>query len=112
MRLSLDEILQATGGQLTRPQAPGTGPIVITGVSTDSRTVQAGDLFVPLRGPRADGHDFIADAARRGAAAALCARPVDGLPSGTVLIRVEDPLRALGRVARAYRRTLTVTVVG
>ncbi len=85
---------------------------MISGVSTDSRTLQAGDLFVPLRGPRADGHDFIADAVRRGAAAALCARPVDGLPPGTVLIRVDDPLRALGRVARAYRRTLTVTVVG
>ncbi len=111
MRMSLDEIISATGGRLLTPDTRHLTP-VISGVSTDSRTLRAGDLFVPLRGPRADGHDFITDAVRRGAAAALCARSVDGLPPRTVLIRVDDPLRALGRLARAYRRTLTVTVVG
>src|SRR2546427_329074 len=112
MHFTLDEILKATGGQLTKPDARLPMPVIITGVSTDTRTLRDGDLFVPLRGPRADGHDFIADAFHRGAAAALSARPANGLPSGAVLIRVDDPLRALGRIARAYRRTLTVTVVG
>src|SRR3989442_8251545 len=112
MHFTLDEILKATGGQLTKPDARLPMPVIITGVSTDPRTLRDGDLFVPLRGPRADGHDFIADAFHRGAAAALSARPANGLPSGAVLIRVDDPLRALGRIARAYRRTLTVTVVG
>src|SRR2546425_4383583 len=112
MHFTGDEILEATGGQLTKPEVRLPTPVIITGVSTDTRTLRDGDLFVPLRGPRADGHDFIADAFHRGAAAALCARPANGLPSGAVLIRVDDPLRALGRIARAYRRTLTVTVVG
>src|SRR2546427_1362072 len=112
MHFTLDEILKATGGQLTKPDARLPMPVIITGVSTDTRTLRDGDLFVPLRGPRADGHDFIADAFHRGAAAALSARPANGLPSGAVLIRVDDPLRALGLIARAYRRTLTVTVVG
>src|SRR2546428_5628413 len=112
MHFTVDEILEATGGQLTKPEVRPPTPVIITGVSTDTRTLRDGDLFVPLRGPRADGHDFIADAFHRGAAAALCARPANGLPSGAVLIRVADPLRALGRIARAYRRTLTVTVVG
>src|SRR2546422_306849 len=111
MRLSLDEIIKATGGQFLTPGPRPPAPFV-TGVSTDTRTLRDGDLFVPLRGPRADGHDFIADAFHRGAAAALSARPASGLPSGAVLIRVDDPLRAMGRIARAYRRTLTVTVVG
>src|SRR2546428_219856 len=112
MHFTVDEILEATGGQLTKPEVRLPTPVIITGVSTDTRTLRDGDLFVPLRGPRADGHDFIAEAFHRGAAAALSVRPLNGLPSGAVVIRVDDALRALGRIARAYRRTLTVTVVG
>jgi len=112
VRLTVQDIVQATEGTVVSvPETRGPWP-GISGVSTDSRTLQPGDLFIPLRGPRVDGHAFIADAIRRGAAAALCARPVDGLPPGSLLIRVDDPLRALGRIARAYRRTLTLTVVG
>lgn len=111
MRLTLEEVLITTGGTITRPEARGPRP-VITGVSTDSRTLRPGDLFVPLRGPRADGHDFIAEAFRRGAAASLCARPVDGLLPEAPVIQVADPLRALGEMARAYRTGLSVTVVG
>ncbi len=110
MRLSLAEVLKATGGGRGGPALSAS--IEITGVSTDSRTVRPGDLFVPLRGPRADGHEFVADAFRRGAAASLAARSIAGLPSGAVLIHVHDPLRALGQIAGAYRRTLSVAVVG
>jgi UDP-N-acetylmuramoyl-tripeptide--D-alanyl-D-alanine ligase len=74
--------------------------------------VKPGELFVPLRGPRADGHDFIVEAFRRGAAASLAARPIAGLSPQAVVIRVDDPLRALGQIAGAYRRTLSVAVVG
>jgi UDP-N-acetylmuramoyl-tripeptide--D-alanyl-D-alanine ligase len=109
VRLSLQEILKATGGQLASSADPA---LVISGVSTDTRTLRAGELFVPLRGPRADGHDFIVEAFRRGATAALAARPVAGLPPARVVIRVDDTLRALGHIAAAYRRTLAVTVVG
>ena len=112
MRLSLDDVISATSGRLLTPDLRSPTPVVITGVSTDTRTLRTGDLFVPLRGPRADGHDFIAEAFQRGAAAALSTRPANGLPSTAVVIRVEDPLRALGRIAQAYRRTLTLTVVG
>lgn len=111
MRLTIGDILKATGGALAKPDPRSPGP-VISGVSTDTRTLRTGDLFVPLRGPRADGHDFIVEAFQRGAAAALSTRPANGLPSGAVVIRVDDPLRALGLIAQAYRRTLTVTVVG
>ncbi len=109
MTLTGEEILQATGG-VVLSGAPDR--CVVTGVSTDSRTLRPGDLFVPLQGPRADGHDFIADAFSRGAAAALCARPVGGVPDGALLVRVDDTLRALGQLARAWRRRLPVRVVG
>ncbi|MDQ7819785.1 MAG: UDP-N-acetylmuramoyl-tripeptide--D-alanyl-D-alanine ligase [Armatimonadota bacterium] len=109
MTMTGEEILRATGGVVLSGTPAGC---VVTGVSTDSRTLRPGELFVPLRGPRADGHDFIADAVRRGAAAALCARPVPDIPPGVLLVRVDDPLQALGHLARAWRRRLSVQVVG
>lgn len=111
MRLSIEEVIYATGGKLTRAGVRSPRP-VITGVSTDTRTLHPGDLFIALPGPRADGHDFIADAFRRGAVAALAARPVDSLPQTAVVIEVSDTLKSLGRVAAAYRRTLDLEVVG
>lgn len=74
-------------------------------VSTDTRSLVAGDLFVALRGERFDAHAFLDEARARGAAAAVVRRgtpPVEGLP----LLEVEDPLAALGHLARARRRAL------
>ena len=65
------EIAEATGG---RPIGPETAPV--TGVSTDSRTIKPGELFVPLRGAHFDGHDFLAAAADRGVTAAVVAEKV------------------------------------
>jgi len=109
VRLTLEEIVQATAGRLAAP-AGGTGPPVITGVSTDTRVLRPGDLFVALRGPRANGADFIPEAFRRGAAAALAASAVAAAPGPVVL--VTDVLAALAALAHHYRRTLQVTVIG
>src|SRR5258705_11102319 len=65
----------------------------ITGIAIDNRKVQPGDLFVALRGGSADGHDFIADAIRRGAAAAVGAKGFAGL--GAPYIREPDSRPAL-----------------
>src|SRR5690606_42090823 len=79
------------------------------GVSTDTRQIQPGELFVALIGPRFDGHDFIADAERAGAAAVLVQREVQtSLPQAIV----EDTLRALGELARAWRGQCTVPAAG
>lgn len=67
IRLTIADVLRATGGRLVQP-AGGRLPDAITGVVTDSRQASPGDLFVALRGPRADGHAFVADAFSRGAA--------------------------------------------
>ena len=91
-----EEIAAATGGE-------GKGPAwSVAGISIDTRTVQPGELFVALAGPRHDGHDFVADALRRGAAA-LVHRPVDGLTPQAPVIMVRDTLEALGDLARAAR---------
>jgi UDP-N-acetylmuramoyl-tripeptide--D-alanyl-D-alanine ligase len=80
----------------------------LSGVSTDSRSVRPGDLFVALRGTSRDGGDFVADAAARGAAAAVVAQEV---PETVPQILVVDPLEALRVLARARRKEFGGPVV-
>lgn len=81
------------------------------GISIDSRTLVAGDLFVALAGPNHDGHDHVGEAFARGAAAAMVSRIPDGLADSCPLLRVGDTLAglvALGRAAVARAAGLTV----
>ncbi|MGD2123465.1 MAG: UDP-N-acetylmuramoyl-tripeptide--D-alanyl-D-alanine ligase [Gemmatimonadota bacterium] len=79
-------------------------------VTTDSRTVEPGDLFVALEGDRFDGHDFLSQAAERGATGAVVSRAEAGL--GVELYPVADTLEALGNLARHRGAGLTAKVVG
>jgi UDP-N-acetylmuramoyl-tripeptide--D-alanyl-D-alanine ligase len=87
----------ATGGR-------SNGDWAASGVSIDSRTLLPGDLFVALKGPNFDGHDFIPAAFAAGAAVALASRAVPGLPPGRPLLLVEDTLRALEQLGVDARR--------
>lgn len=87
----------ATKGRATRPFAA-------EGVSIDSRTVAKGDLFVALKGPSFDGHDFVADALAKGAAAAVVTHRPAGCGDDAPLLMVEDTDAALSHLARAARR--------
>jgi UDP-N-acetylmuramoyl-tripeptide--D-alanyl-D-alanine ligase len=103
LRLSLRDIAVWTRGTLSGADAP------VHGVSTDSRTLQAGDLFIALKGEFHDGHDHVADVEARGAAGVIVARPVaTTLPQ----IVVADTLHALGDLASAVRAQRDVTVIG
>jgi UDP-N-acetylmuramoyl-tripeptide--D-alanyl-D-alanine ligase len=85
--------------------AEGTPAAAIAGFSIDTRSIAAGEVFVPLSDQR-DGHDFVATAFAKGAAAALV-RPDFAAPAGCgPLIRVDDPLRTLERIAVAARARL------
>jgi UDP-N-acetylmuramoyl-tripeptide--D-alanyl-D-alanine ligase len=101
-----NELLQATGGTVR-----GTLPERVSSVSTDSRAIESGALFVALQGERFDGHDFLEKAASAGAAAAVvrrgaCARA----PERVALIEVDDTLVALGQLARLHRRRFSIPV--
>ncbi len=83
-----------------------------TGVSTDSRTLAHGDLFVALTGPTFDGHDFIAEVSRKGAAAALVQRDrKNGSGMEIPLIEVENTRLALGKLASYWRKRFPVRVI-
>lgn len=92
----------------TRGSVNGTD-VHVHGVSIDSRTLQAGELFVALPGERGDGHDFVAAAAERGASGALVSRLVD---VDLAQVLVADSLLALGDLASAARAALNARVIG
>ncbi|WP_151524169.1 UDP-N-acetylmuramoyl-tripeptide--D-alanyl-D-alanine ligase [Serinicoccus kebangsaanensis] len=95
--LTLGEVARVTGG-LVHPGSPQVAELGVTGpVVTDSREVSEHGLYVARRGESADGHDFVAAAAERGAVAALTNRVVDGLPCVVVQ---EDPDRLSARPDR------------
>jgi len=104
--LKVVDLLAATGGRLVT----GKAERALTGVSIDSRTLNEGELFVAIVGPRVDGHDFIGDAAQRGAAAALVSEDV-AVPAGLDVVRVADTTQALAALARYVRRNATLPVV-
>ena len=81
-----------------------------TGVSTDTRQLAPGELYLALRGPRFDGNEFIAGAAAAGAVAAVVDRPVAN--AALPLIVVDDGQQALTRAARAWRAQFEGVVVG
>lgn len=101
--MSLSTIAVWTHGRLLGSDAE------ITGVAIDTRKLQPGDLFVAIKGERADGHDYLDAAAARGAVAALVTRKVDSeLPQ----VLVNDAELALGDLASAVRAQRDVRVVG
>ena len=87
----------------------------VQGARIDSRAIEPGELFVPLRGSRADGHDFLAAAFERGAGAALCDRESyprwQGREPGP-LVLVDDVTAALQRLARRYRESWPGLLLG
>jgi UDP-N-acetylmuramoyl-tripeptide--D-alanyl-D-alanine ligase len=98
------DLTEATGGTFSAAFAA-------TGISIDTRTLQAGDLFVALHGENRDGHDFVADALARGAAGALVHHDIAGLPPGANLLRVDDTLAGLTRMGAFARARFTGRLV-
>ncbi len=101
------EICAAVGGTLLQ----GEGSALITGVTTDSRAVSAGQLFIPLTGERFDGHAYIGSALSSGAAGCLTARTPETLLPGKLYVRVADTRLALKALAAWYRSRFTLPVV-
>ncbi len=119
IKLTLGEVVEAIQG---RPwgELPAAS---VGGVSTDSRTTSASDLFFAIPGPRFDGHDFVPAALERGVVAvvvetAQAQRVADAvrdsdlrLPAGAVLIEVRDTVAALGRLAAYHRQQMAADVI-
>lgn len=101
----LEHIARITGGDYCGKKVNCS----LSGVSTDSRNMQPGALFIPLRGERFDGHDYLSQAVKNGAAACLSEEVIEGL--SVPVIRVKNSLRALGDIAAAIRLQLNGPLV-
>ncbi|MBM3276384.1 MAG: UDP-N-acetylmuramoyl-tripeptide--D-alanyl-D-alanine ligase, partial [Candidatus Sericytochromatia bacterium] len=104
--LTIREILAATCGTLLR----GSEDLAVFSVSTDTRNLEPGALYVSLVGERFDGHGFAADAVARGAVAVLVSRDAQ-VPENAAVVRVADTLQAFGHLARHWRRKLGIKIV-
>ena len=109
-QVSLAQILQAVNGTLLGDFMDEN--TVVDSVTTDSRKVQPGSLFVPLTGERFDGHAYINMALESGAAGCFTARERDSYLPGKFYIKVASPLRALRDLAGWYRSQFDIPVVG
>ncbi len=107
-RLSIFQIAEFAGAVVSS----GDGKRFIDKISTDSRTLKRGELFVALRGENFDGHNFVESAAKAGAAGAIVDSTWKGkVPENFALILAEDPLQAYQKLAANYRRSLSLKVV-
>lgn len=83
----------------------------VTAVTTDSRKVEKGCLYIPLKGTRVDGHDFIPQVMKDGALLTLTEHS-EGMPKDTPYVLVESTALAIQKIAGLYRRELGIPVVG
>ena len=95
---TVKELCAAVGGTLLQESGA-----VVTEVSTDSRSIPAGALFVPLAGERFDGHDYLDAALNSGASGCLTAKEPTSLLKEKFYIQVSDTLAALKALAAWYR---------
>ena len=108
MNLTLREIADDVGGHL----ATAAEGVQAVGYSIDSRTTEVGNVFLAIRGPRFDGHDFVGAARDRGAAAAVVARDSGISERDLPCIEVDSPIGALQSLARSVRQRWGRLVIG
>ena len=112
MMFTLEEVKKAVGGRLVSK----TDAIVfatsieINGVSTDTRTIKEGELFIALQGENFDGNKFLPTAMEKGASA-LITNDENAIPDGAIAIVVNDTVEALGLLANHYRFKLGCKVI-
>ena len=107
MKLTIGDIVKATGGKLSG----GKEEIYVEGVCTDTRNIQKGDFYVALKGPYFDGHDFVLEAKKKGAVGALILKSSNAASNSFSEVFVEDTLKALGDLAHFWRTKFSIPVI-
>lgn len=108
--IKISEILQSTEGELIC----GDKDKWITKISTDSRQIAQGDLFIALKGDRFDGHDFIEEVIKKGAGALIISKNIPSITDyrlSVTVIKVNDTLIALGKIAADYRQKFEIPII-
>ena len=106
MKLTARDIARFTGGKLVS----GSADSVVEAVSIDTRTIERGDLFVAIRGPHRDGHDYLANALERAAAGIVVLQPIE-IAGSAFQVQVKNTTRALQDLALGVRERARLRVV-
>jgi UDP-N-acetylmuramoyl-tripeptide--D-alanyl-D-alanine ligase len=107
---TLDRIAGALGHEATGKLPSGSQSVA--GITTDTRKIAKGDVFLALRGERFDGHDYLPDAVRDGAAAVIVSKAPQLRSLGVPVFEVRDTLVALGALGKYWRKAWGKTIVG
>ena len=112
MMFTLEEVKKAVGGKLVSKTDTNVfaTAVEVEGVSTDTRTIKKGEIFIALSGENFDGNDYLAKAIELGACAVVT-NDASRVPEGAVAVIVEDTVRALGLLANHYRFKLGCKVI-
>jgi len=110
MRLTIEDVLRLD--YLAACNIDSLKGIQFTGVSTDSRTVQQGEIFIAIRGEKFDGNEFVGDAFEKGAACAVveAQASINQYPTRPILV-VSDSTKAFGKLANRYRRKFDIPMI-
>lgn len=108
MRLTLEDVLKATGGRCLNADCFGNN--LITSISTDTRQIREGSLFIPIKGEHFDGHAFIETAVKLGAVATLTEN-AEVVNTSLCSIYVPDTKKALGAIAHYYLKLFNIPVI-
>jgi len=110
-KLTLEEIIRVTRGRLVNGKK-SIFLIPAQKISTDTRRLNNGDLFIALKGKNFDGHNFVKEAWKRGACGAIVSKSVPIPSSAFLLIQVKNTLLALQEIAKFHRERLSLTLIG
>jgi len=109
---SIDQVIKAVGGVLIAGAAENT----VYGVSTDSRQVEKGNIFIALQGENFDGHGFVHKAVEKGVASVIISNEalldLKKVDKAVSVIKASDTLQALGDLAHNYRQRFSLPVIG
>ena len=112
LSISVSDVSKAVGGRIVSTLPPESfEEKKINAVLMDSRKIEKNNLFVAIKGERADGHNFISEVIKKGAAAVICDHVPKDFTEGVCIV-VEDTVKALQDLAEWYRSNLKVKVVG
>jgi UDP-N-acetylmuramoyl-tripeptide--D-alanyl-D-alanine ligase len=108
---SIDQVIKAVGGVLISGASQNT----VSGISTDSRLVERGNIFIALQGENFDGHDFVRKVVEKGATSVIISNTsmpdLEKLDKAVSVIKVSDTLQALGDLAHNYRQRFSLPVI-
>ena len=107
---SFDEAVAAVNGTVINRKGALSGTLFVSGVSSDTRTIEEGNLYVALKGEKFDGHDYVSQAISKGACAVIV-NSAAKVPEGGIGIVVNDTLVALGALAEHYRFKIGAKVI-